>query len=194
MLARVILTALALTLTFATTPVSAASRGAVPPMPPHVTVVAGTPPGWTGPFTAASTGSTVWRGPRADRFALEHEFGHVFDSEVLTDADRDYFTRLMRLKGPWTQQGEEVLGQWAGGGQSPDEWFADWYANGRLRCGPTLGNCWTLGYADTPDEDWQFRHFLGRVQAAAAAAGLRVHASIARTYPNRHQGTGRLPR
>jgi hypothetical protein len=162
---------LALTLMLALGAASPALANGQPPglpAPPQVTVVVGTPPGWTGPFTAASADSTVWRAPRVDRFTFQHELGHVFDYELLTDADRAYFTRLMRLHGDWTQAGSWQLGQWQGGGRSPDEWFADWYANGRMRCGPSLGNCWTLGYADSPRWDRQFKRFLWRVRAAAA--------------------------
>lgn len=142
------------------------------PPPPHVHVVVGKPPGWTGPFTAASAGDTIWQAHRRiDRYDFEHEEGHVFAYELLKPRDERYFTRLMRLHGPWTQQGEEVLGQWQGGGQSPDEWFADWYANGRIGCGPSLGNCWTLGYADSPTWDRQFKRFLWRVRRVAARDG-----------------------
>jgi hypothetical protein len=141
------------------------------PSPPHVKIVVGRPPGWTGPFTAASDGHTIWRARHVDRFTLEHELGLLFDEQVLTNADRRYFMRLMRLRGPWTQAYETTLGQRQGGARSPEEWFADWYANARMRCGPSLGSCWTYGYADSPTWDRQFKRFLWRVRRAAARDG-----------------------
>src|SRR3954468_11160289 len=95
--------------------VASAHRHEVLPSPPHVKIVVGKPPGWTGPVTAASDGHTLWRARHVDRFTLQHELGHVFDEETLTNANRRYFMRLMRLKGPWTQAYEAVLGQRQGG-------------------------------------------------------------------------------
>jgi hypothetical protein len=140
------------------------------PSPPHVRYVYARPPGWTGPFTAAAAGDPIWRARHVDTFTLEHERGHVFDYELLTRADRRYLTRLMRLRGDWTLAGSWELGQWEGGARSPDEWFADWYANARMGCGPSLGYCWTLGYADSPRWDRQFRRFIARVKLAARRA------------------------
>jgi hypothetical protein len=162
-------TAVAILLALVAVALIPAGAAAKVPAPPHAEYVYAIPEGWTGPFTAAAAGTTIYINPRGvDRYTLEHERGHVFDYLVLTDADRAYFTRLMRLRGPWTQQGEEVLGQWAGGGRSPDEWFADWYANARLGCGPSLGRCWTTGYAESPMWDRQFRRFLRRLDRSYA--------------------------
>jgi hypothetical protein len=73
----------------------------------------------------------------------------------------------MRLQGPWTQEGGIELGQTIGGSRSPDEWFADWYANGRIS-GPMRGQggSWTTGYAESPRSSRQFDRFLRRVQYA----------------------------
>lgn len=141
-----------------------ASASAAPvPAPPHVTYVQGKPPGWVGPFRAAAAGDVIYLSRGVDRWTREHELGHVFDYLVLTDADRAYFTRLMRLAGPWTDGERDCDAE-----RCPDEWFADWYANARIGCGPTLGNCWETGYAESPRSDRQFVRFLARVRRAHA--------------------------
>lgn len=62
---------------------------------------------------------------RRDRF---HELGHAFDSEVLTDPQRTAFVRIMDLQFPWVQG----TGWDAGANYSPNEWFADAYADCEL--------------------------------------------------------------
>lgn len=60
-----------------------------------------------------------------DPFAVGHELGHLFDSQILGDGDRRYFQRLMHAPaGAWN------LGETTGkvqGEISPNEWFGDYY-------------------------------------------------------------------
>lgn len=64
-----------------------------------------------------------------NRYDRMHELGHIFDQQVLTDVDRQRFTRLLGLKGPWvhvtTKPGGGATESWG----SPNEWFADAYAH-----------------------------------------------------------------
>ena len=86
-----------------------------------------------------------------DRFARWHELGHVFDWQVLTDADRAWFTRLLRFppETPWWSDDAMQEGE----GVSPSEQFADAYAAcgmGRSPAGRRVQSRvvveWTTGY------------------------------------------------
>lgn len=91
------------------------------PMPPRVTFVRG--PVMTVAAADGATG-TITYSRSLDAFARAHEIGHLLDSEVLTDGDRTFFTRLMMVPGtgPWFR------GTGTAGLESPKEWFADYYA------------------------------------------------------------------
>lgn len=85
--------------------------------------------------TNPSTGE-VWI-PDSDtaRFTLAHELGHAFDGQVLTDADRSWFRRVMHAPaGPWWQP------------DGAGEWFADYYAD----CAVGNARISQEGYADRP--------------------------------------------
>lgn len=58
-------------------------------------------------------------------FMRSHETGHLFDSQVLSDGDRNYFQRIMHAPaGPWDHG--QAYGK-VEGNVSPNEWFADYY-------------------------------------------------------------------
>lgn len=63
--------------------------------------------------------STMYLQGHGDRFAQGHEAGHALDSQVLSDADRARFTRILGLTGDWHRSDY---------GHSPAEWFADYYS------------------------------------------------------------------
>jgi hypothetical protein len=105
--------------------VPATAEARMPP-PPQYTVKHSECPyyaerGESGVTCADLATGTVWLA-HPDRFSLEHEKGHLFDAQVLTDQDRAHFTRLLRLSGPWDQ------GTGEGAGRGPSEVFADAYA------------------------------------------------------------------
>lgn len=93
---------------------------------------------------ACFTNGTIYLGAGASRFERQHEIGHAFDAEVLTDSQRADFQRMMRAPaGPW----------FAGTGfpaglHSPAEWFADYYAVCLARINPRQG--WPDSYAPRP--------------------------------------------
>jgi hypothetical protein len=78
-----------------------------------------------------------------DPFALWHEIGHVFDAQRLSDRDRGWFERKLRLTGPWTS------GTGLDGLRSPSEWFADAYAACALGLSPDHG-VWVVAYGYDP--------------------------------------------
>lgn len=98
-----------------------------PPAPPRSNVLysdlsdAPTGAGLVGGY---STGEDIHVLPGTDAYTLAHEMGHLLDTQVLSDGDRNYFTRLLQApQGPWnTGTGA------AGGYHSPNERFADYYA------------------------------------------------------------------
>jgi hypothetical protein len=66
-------------------------------------------------------GDTIYVLERGDRYTLNHELGHVFDRDKLTDRDRRWFTRRLgyrKMRPWWGEQGKA----------SPAERFADAYA------------------------------------------------------------------
>lgn len=100
------------------------------------------------------TTRTVFLEPYAGRHVLWHELGHAFDDEVLTNSDRAAFMRVMRLRGPWVQG----TGYEKGADRSPNEWFADAYADCQLgreprrnrKLGVSVGSTSNIyGYAPT---------------------------------------------
>lgn len=104
-------------------------------------VAPGTPSNWD-PSAEYDPGTkTVYSPGRLNRFQRGHEAGHALDFQVLNDGDRNYFTRLLGLKGPWAAD--------TFGTSSPQEVFADWYANAVV--GNDGVHSWESGYAATPD-------------------------------------------
>jgi hypothetical protein len=86
----------------------------------------------------------------ATPFMLWHERGHLFDAQVMTDAHRDWFMRLMRVTGPWYQ------GTGAGTA-GPSEVFADAYAACATGKRPNVArgkgfriSSWTTSYGWSP--------------------------------------------
>jgi hypothetical protein len=72
--------------------------------------------------------NTIWIRPDADRFALQHEYGHAFDATRLNDGERNRFLRYIRHVGsPWHVKDPLEVGGISR--DSPNEQFADAYAN-----------------------------------------------------------------
>jgi hypothetical protein len=88
----------------------------------------------------------------AGSFDRWHETGHVFDDEVLTDADRVEFTRLLGFTpGSWLRGYEDLNGAavtFMAGVRSPSEHFADAYAACALHLNPDTN--WVDGYGYHP--------------------------------------------
>lgn len=75
----------------------------------------------TGGLTYPDQGTI--RLPERDPYGLAHELFHVLDAQVLTDADRARFQKILRLNaGPWNS------GTGTKGYVSPDEIAADYFA------------------------------------------------------------------
>lgn len=64
------------------------------------------------------------------RFQKAHETGHLFMNQVLTDGDRQYFSRLLHAPGQWG------VGQ---GADDPAEVFADYYGAAASGINPAHG-------------------------------------------------------
>jgi hypothetical protein len=87
--------------------------------------------------------ATVYVTPGADRFAVQHELGHLFDAQRLDDGERAKLERLLALPGrPWRS------GTGLEGLLSPSERFADAYAACRLRLDPDRN--WMSAYDYEP--------------------------------------------
>lgn len=123
------------------------------PSPPHVTIHEGTPCPDGGGSCSYSHTDDVFLEAGADAFEREHELGHQFDRQVLTDAYREWFTKRLGFQpGPWDRgTGLDC------GGCGPDEHFADAYAAcatgmkpvGRRRGGIQVSR-WTTSYGYYP--------------------------------------------
>jgi hypothetical protein len=78
----------------------------------------------------------------AGRFELWHERGHLFDAQVLTDAQRAWFTRMLKMEGPW-DQGTGM------GTRGPSEVFADAYATCAIGPQPVRAKgAWAVSNSD----------------------------------------------
>lgn len=117
-------------------------------------------PGGGGPCTSGtSTYGTIGAG--ADRFSRWHELGHV-RALLLTESDRVFLTRLMRLEGAWDQGTG-----WPAGARSPSEWFADYHAACAL--GIEKAN-WVVAYAEWPG--WRrYRRICNAISILALVRG-----------------------
>jgi hypothetical protein len=138
------------------------------PMAPAVNFVQGTAPGDDesaaigGGAAYAWDTDTIYHTGQLSKFARGHEMGHALDDQVLSDGDRNFFTRLMGLSGPW-RQGTGIQNA---GKRSPDEIFADWYGNAVAGNDPSRS--WDDAYATPPDPK-DFHRF----QQALARLGRR---------------------
>ena len=95
---------------------------------PGVPDAAGCVIDWIGPECQDANGC-VWLSNDHGRYDRMHELGHVFDHQVLTDVDRQRFTRMMGLGDrPWVVLSTQPDGLVRDDGDSPNESFADAYA------------------------------------------------------------------
>lgn len=106
------------------------------PAPPHVWAHHEANPA-CGEFPCAdqATGE-IWLPAQTRRFDLFHEVGHIFDAQVLTDANRAWLISMLDFDAdtPWLDPSPE---HWVGGGAiSPGERFADAYAACSLGMSP----------------------------------------------------------
>lgn len=116
------------------------------PAAPTINYAVGRAPGLPSEFLSSAqydpNTKTVYHEGQMGRFARGHEAGHALDFQVLTDGDRDYFTRAIGMRGPWAPPGTV-------GKPTPREVFADWYANAVIRGDPARS--WASGYSSAPD-------------------------------------------
>ncbi len=101
------------------------------PTPPRVTVVHAECPD-VGGSCADAYQEAIYLAPGADRFDRQHELGHLFDAELLDDAERNALTPLLGVDAPW----EQGTGEDCWSAACPSERFADAYAACRLKLYP----------------------------------------------------------
>ena len=124
----------------------AASAGAQSfvPAPPVVNRVVAACPGLGAADQRPCSGapSTVYWDPAwPDPAAWQHELGHLFDYQVLTDADRAAFQRIIHLAGPWRP---------GTGAAGPAEFFAVAYSQCALHSSVRRASTLGYGYRTTP--------------------------------------------
>lgn len=132
------------------------------PAPPTVNYAYGLDPNVTADGqhpTAYTYGDTVHLPDHAksmtNSFIKAHETGHVFDTEVLSDGDRYFLSRLIHAPpGPWQQQSVY---------KSPNEWFADYYAAAASGVSPTNGDSVSMYATIGPKRLKRFEAALGRI-------------------------------
>jgi hypothetical protein len=89
---------------------------------------------------ADTSTNTVYLPVEHSAFMKAHEVGHLFDTQILSDGDRRFFQRTMGMPaGPWDHGAAYGT---ADLGQSPSEWFADYY--GAIAAGFTRPG-WNVG-------------------------------------------------
>ena len=103
--------------------------------------------------------AVIWLAPDADRFDRWHELGHLFDAQLLTDADRAWFTPLLGFEPgmPWFGDYDAFVERHDLSATLPGEQFADAYAacaiglkpQGERRGGLLVGK-WTTAYGYQP--------------------------------------------
>jgi hypothetical protein len=105
------------------------------PLPPRFTIHHEVCPDYDGSCAWPETGE-IWLPPGAGRFARWHELGHIFDYQVLTDADRAWFTPQLGFPSnrPWEAANYDDESP---GFTEPAERFADAYAHCALRTVPS---------------------------------------------------------
>lgn len=135
--------ALALVLTaLLASPAIATAQTPRVPQPANMTVIPAACPTGDAPACAYQDG-TIYIEPGQDQFVYWHEVGHIFDAELLTVGDRNWFTRMLGLIGAWDQ------GSGLQGLRSPKERFADAYATCALGWRPDRGP-WADSYGYEP--------------------------------------------
>lgn len=161
---RLALTAVLLTLMFGS-PVSAEARNGIPS--PKVTVLAESCPDGSGGPCANQESRTIYLPTGTSSFAREHELGHIFDVQYLSEGERNRFQTLAKIKGEWNPG----TGATAAGMRSPAERFADAYAACRLGLVP--GANWTVGYGYNPTRK-QHRAVCGFLRRASDVVDLKT--------------------
>jgi hypothetical protein len=146
------------------------------PRAPQVKWVNAPPPGgWWPDARAAADDTTIYYNRDADRRDKQHELGHLFDEQVLSDSERVRLSRIMRVKGDWVQDHYDEKGN-PTGQVSPTEAFADWYGNARMGQGPGFkqrtkygpAERWDPGYGVNPRGPRAYRRFLKIVNRSYA--------------------------
>jgi hypothetical protein len=135
--------------------------------------------------TCADTASAIiYLDDPTDRFARQHELGHLADSQLLDDAERSELTPLLGAHGVWQQ----LTGVACGDGSScPSERFADAYATCRLGMRPSGGG-WEDAYGYAPRSD----HTQARVCATITQALARSESVASRrASPRCHRSPDR---
>lgn len=130
---------------------------------PNATVVRATCPVPTATGLCASREDrVVYVAGNADRFAFEHELGHLFDAQFLDDGERNALKRAVAIPvdRPWNLG----TGLTKEGLASPSERVADLYAACRLRLDPDTR--WETAYDYQPSRK-QFRRACGVLRRAA---------------------------
>ena len=123
---------------------SSAGAQSLVPAPPVVNRVVAACPGLSGSDQRPCSGapSTVYWNPAwPDPAAWEHELGHLFDYQVLTDADRAAFQRIVGVTGAWRP---------GTGAAGPAEYFAVAYSQCALHRTVRRSNTLGYGYRTTP--------------------------------------------
>lgn len=122
-----------LTAILATILLAASAHASRMPAPPSITIHENTPCPEYLPdeysCTDQDTGE-IWLLPDAGRFDRQHEIGHLFDAQILTDQDRAWFTRTLGFKTgtPWFGDYGAFVETASLAGTLPGEQFADAYA------------------------------------------------------------------
>lgn len=86
-----------------------------------------------GGHSASPETSTIYSSRRMTRVEKAHELGHLLDQKHLSDGDREYFRRILRLpKGQWEAEYSDDPQKRGHNehGLAPSETFADYYAAG----------------------------------------------------------------
>jgi hypothetical protein len=117
------------------------------PAPPSVKwvrgVAPGTPAGVMSPAQTDFVTNPIYSTQPLERYDRAHEVGHLFDSQVLSPGDHNFFQKLMHAPaGAWYQ------GSAADTGGGPSEWFGDYYAAAVVDMDPDhemLGNYAQIG-------------------------------------------------
>lgn len=120
--------------------------------------------------------ATVHVQPDPSPFAVTHELGHLFDSQILTEGDRRYFTRIMHAPGgPWNRG--EATGK-VDGNISPNEWFSDYYGAMATGFDANEGGIGSFAVM-TPKRLHNFEAALGRLGKRRGLAGLNLLETLA---------------
>lgn len=148
------------------------------PQPAAVNFVRGPYPGVDigvggGVAAADVANSTVYSQQPLDAVQRAHEVGHIFDAQDVSEGDRLRFEQIAGFgKGRWNMG----TGLTTGGLKSPNEYFADWYANAAAGNNPggPKGGSWESGYA-TPPSQHQFDQFKRLLAQIGARRGLQPY-------------------